>query len=74
MQTYASLAVKDSSKMKRRAENCAREFSETQFVTKSASEHDSCGIDKIAVRLPSASSAQRFDSSIQNREVANRLD
>jgi hypothetical protein len=39
--------------MKRRTEDSSCEFTKTQFVTKSASEHHSRGIDKIAVRLPS---------------------
>jgi hypothetical protein len=53
METQSGLAAKDPSEMKRRAEDRPHEFSGTQFVTKSASERDSCGIDKIAVRLPS---------------------
>jgi hypothetical protein len=53
MQTQAGLAAKDLSEMKRRAEDRPHEFSGTQFVMKSAGEHDACSIDQITMRLPS---------------------
>src|SRR4029450_12393766 len=41
------------SEMKRRAEDRPHEFSGTQFVMKSAGEHEACSIDQITMRLPS---------------------
>jgi hypothetical protein len=55
METQAGRAAKDSSKMKRRAEDSPCQFPQTQFVTKSAGEHDACSINQITMRLPSGS-------------------
>jgi hypothetical protein len=51
VEAQAGFAAKDSSKMKRRAEDSPRQFPQTRFVTKSTGEHDACSIDQITMRL-----------------------